>query len=42
MADFNDLWAEAVAVYEKQTERKIDKDNTFRAFGIDPACSSLS
>lgn len=29
---FSALWANAVAEYEKQTERKLDKDNTFRKF----------
>ena len=35
MADPNDfpgLWAEAVAKYEKQTERKLEKDSTFTRF----------
>ncbi|KAL8780983.1 MAG: hypothetical protein Q9213_006212 [Squamulea squamosa] len=30
---FDSLWADAVAEYEKQTDRKIDSDNAFRVFG---------
>ena len=30
--DFHGLWADAVAEYEKQTDRKIDKDSKFRQF----------
>ncbi|KAL9046447.1 MAG: hypothetical protein Q9214_000714 [Letrouitia sp. 1 TL-2023] len=29
---FNSLWADAVVEYEKQTDRKIDHDDTFREF----------
>lgn len=29
---FSDLWADAVAEYEKQTKRKINKDHAFREF----------
>ena len=36
MADqdvFNNIWTDAVSEYEKRTERKIDKDRTFRDIG---------
>ena len=29
---FNSLWADAVAEYEKQTDRRIDSDESFRDF----------